>query len=121
VPSVFGFTDAMRTLNAAAAWVLAGRPQEAESEARQAMTLYEPWHRIDLALVQLTLAMALADQGRPDEACAAAREALPGRAGHPSSWIAHAVSELDHHLEPYRAVTAVQELRDLVKSTGVAE
>jgi hypothetical protein len=73
----------------------------------------------DLAVVRLHLAMALADQGRPDEACGAAQEALPGRPAHPddhSGWIAHAVSELDQHLEPYHGVTAVQEFRDLVRS-----
>jgi hypothetical protein len=68
VPSVFGFTDAMRMLDAAAAWVLVGRPQEAEREARQAITLYQPWHWTDLAVVRLHLAAALADQGRSDEA-----------------------------------------------------
>jgi hypothetical protein len=107
VPSVFGFTDAMRMLDAAAAWVLVGRPQ--------------PWHWTDLAVVRLHLAAALADQGKPDEACAVAREALPGRPAHPdhhSGWIAHAASELDQHLEPYQGVTAVQDVRDLVASTA---
>jgi tetratricopeptide (TPR) repeat protein len=121
VPSVFGFTDAMRMLDAAAAWVLVGRPQEAEREARQAITQYQPWHWTDLAVVRLHLAAALADQGKPDEACAVAREALPGRPAHPdhhSGWIAHAASELDQHLEPYRGMTAVQEFRDLVASTA---
>ncbi|MEA2615579.1 MAG: hypothetical protein QOE72_1362 [Chloroflexota bacterium] len=121
VPSVFGFTDAMRMLDAAAAWVAVGRPQEAEREARQAITLYDPWHRIDLAAARLHLAAALADQGRPDEACAVARTALPGRPGHPddhSGWVTHATSELDQHLEPYQGVTAVQEFRDLVASTA---
>jgi tetratricopeptide (TPR) repeat protein len=119
VPSVFGFTDARRMLGAAAAWVLAGEPQEAEREARQAIALYEPWHRTDLTVVRLHLAAALADQGRPDEACAVAREALPGRPGHSddhSGWVAHAASELDQHLEPYQGLTAVQEFRDRVTS-----
>jgi Tetratricopeptide repeat len=74
--------------------------------------------------VRLNLAMALADQGRPDEACAVAREALPGPAAWPDDrhgGFAHAVSELDHHLEPYQGMTAVQELRDLVTSTGSGE
>jgi tetratricopeptide (TPR) repeat protein len=117
VPSVFGFTDAMRLQDAAAAWVLAGEPEEAEREARQAIALYQPWHRTNLVVVRLHLAAALADQGRPDEACAVAGEALPGRHAHPddrSGWIAHAASELDHHLDPYRSMPAVQELRPLV-------
>jgi transcriptional regulator with XRE-family HTH domain len=124
VPSVFGFMDAARMLKAAEAWVLAGEPQEGEREARQAIALYQPWHRIDLQVVRLNLAMALADQGRPDEACAVAREALPGPAAWPDDrhgGFAHAVSELDHHLEPYQGMTAVQELRDLVTSTGSGE
>jgi transcriptional regulator with XRE-family HTH domain len=120
VPSVFGFTDARRMLAASAAWVCAGQPKEAEREARQAISLYEPWHRTDLAVVRLHLAAALADQARPDEACAVAREALPGGCA-PSGWVAHAASELDHHLEPYRGVTAVQELRDSITSTAVSE
>jgi transcriptional regulator with XRE-family HTH domain/tetratricopeptide (TPR) repeat protein len=121
VPSVFAFTDAMRMLDVAAAWVLAGEPQEAEREARQAIALYAPWHRTDLAVVRLSLATALADQGRPDEACAMAREALPGHDAHPddrirlqSSWIVHGVSELDHHLERYQGMRVVQEFRESI-------
>jgi transcriptional regulator with XRE-family HTH domain len=124
MPSVFGFMDAARMLKAAAVWVLAGEPQHAEREARQAIALYQPWHWADLAVARLNLAMALADQGRPDEACAAAGEALPGGAAWPdnrtrleSGWIAHAVSELGHHLAPYQSMTAVGEFRDLVTST----
>jgi Flp pilus assembly protein TadD len=107
------------------AWVLAGEPQEAERETRQAIALYGPWHRIDLAMVRLHLAAALADQGRPDEACAAACEAL-SRFGHPddramlqSSWLVHAVSEFDQHVERYQGMRAVQEFRELVRSATV--
>lgn len=122
VPSVFGFTDAMRMLDAAAAWVLAGEAQQAEREARQAIALYAPWHTIDLQVVRLHLAAALADQGRPDEACATAREALPGPAAHPddrSGWVVHGVAALDRHLERYRGMHAVEEFHDLVTSTGL--
>jgi Helix-turn-helix domain len=121
VPSIFGVTDARRMLDTAAAWVLIGEPREAEREARQAISLYDPWHRTDLAVVRLHLASALADQGRADEACASAREALPARPAGPaglSGLIAHAATELDHHLQPYRDMPAVQEVRALITSTG---
>ena len=120
VPSVLGFTDAKRMRHAAAAWVLAGEPLQAECEARQAIALYAPWHWTDLAAVRLNLATALADQGRPDEACAVAREVLQGCSVHPdfrAGWVVHAVSEFDHHVERYQGMPAVQEFRDLLRST----
>jgi tetratricopeptide (TPR) repeat protein len=122
VPSVLGFTDAKRMRHAAAAWVLAGEPREAEREARQAITLYAPWHWTDLAAVRLNLATALADQGRPDEACAVAREVLQGCPVHPdfrAGWVVHAVAEFDHHVERYEGMRTVQEYRELVTSTAL--
>ena len=122
MPSVLGFTDAMRMRHAAAAWVLAGEPREAEREARQAIALYAPWHTIDLQVVRLHLAAALADQGRPEEGCATACEALPGPAAHPddrSGWVVHAVSQFQPHLERYQGMREVQEFRELVSLTGV--
>jgi transcriptional regulator with XRE-family HTH domain len=113
VASVFGFTDAMRMHEAAVAWVIAGDPRQAEREARQAIALYEPWHRTDLQVVRLHLATALADQGRPDEACAVAREGLPGGAAQPSGWAAHAAAQFDRHLDPYGDTAAVREFRQL--------
>jgi hypothetical protein len=71
-------------------------------------------------VVRLSLATALADQGRPDEACAVAGEVVRGCSVHPdfrAGWVVHAVSELDHHVEPYQGMRAVQEFPELVRST----
>jgi hypothetical protein len=96
--------------------------QEAARARRQAMALYAPWHTVSLQLVRLHLASALADQGRPDEACATACEALPGPAAHPddrSGWVVHSVSELLRHLERYQGTRALDEVRELVTTTGL--
>ena len=75
----FGFDPAGLPYFTATAWVLLGRPELAEPHARQVLALADPEEQgTRSALARIDLALALAAQGRVDEACALGVQALAG-------------------------------------------
>ncbi|GGL33024.1 helix-turn-helix domain-containing protein [Nocardia jinanensis] len=116
-PWVSGFDHGSLATEAARCTRQLGELTRAAVYAQRAIDLRPPERARSRALARLTLAMILAEQGQPEQACTIATEVIADTTDLASHIVVRHLNDLRGHLQPYRTNPTVSAFLEYLRET----